>query len=112
MWEYNVMTELRIIYKDSQNKIYNKQFVILKETKHFVNYNGDLDSDESDYEDAVDLYYRQQMKKYDKIINLYSNGEYLKQEFKLKYESRVLELLPHGVFIINISKMKYTKLKW
>jgi hypothetical protein len=111
MWEYYVITELRIIY-ESENKIYTKQFVILKEIKHFVSYNGDLDSDESEYEDAVDLYYKQQMKKYDKIINLYSNGEYLKQEFKLKYEKRVQELLPRDAFIINISKMKYTQMKW
>lgn len=112
MWEYYVITELRIIYKDSENKIYYKQFVILKETKHFVSYNGDLDSDESEYEAAVDLYYRQQMKRYDKIINLYSGGKYLKTEFKNKYEKRVRELLPSNVSIVSISKMKSTQIKW
>lgn len=111
MWEYYVITELRIIYKDIQHKIHNKQFVILKEIKHFVTYNGDLDSDETEYEDAVDSYYKQQMKKYDKIINLYSDGNYIKSEFKRKYESRVLDLLPQDAFLINISKMKYTQLK-
>ena len=66
---------MKILRISAINKIYNKQFVILKETKHFVSYNGDLDSDESDYEDAVDLYYRQQMKKYDKIMSFSLNNE-------------------------------------
>jgi hypothetical protein len=112
MWEYYVITELGIIYKDSQHKIHNKQFVILKETKHFVSYNGDLDSDETEYEAAVDLYYKQQMKKYDKIINLYECGKYIKPEFQRKYESRIKDLIPQDASLINVSKMKYTKLKW
>lgn len=112
MWEYYVITELRIIYKDSENKIQDKQFVILKETKHFVSYNGDLDSDESEYEAAVDLYYKQQMKRYDKIINLYSCGKYLKTEFQRKYERRIKDLIPRDAFVINVFKMKYTQLKW
>jgi hypothetical protein len=112
MWEYYVITELRIIYKDSNSKVYDKTFVILKEIKHFVSYNGDLDSDESEYESAVDLYYKQQMKRYDKIINLYSCGEYIKPEYQRKYQKRVRDLLPPDVYIINISKMKSTEIKW
>jgi hypothetical protein len=92
MWEYYVITELRIIYKDSNSKVYDKTFVILKEIKHFVSYNGDLDND--------------------KIINLYSCGEYIKPEYQRKYQKRVRDLLPPDVYIINISKMKSTEIKW
>jgi hypothetical protein len=111
MWQYYVITELRIIYTDRNNLVEDRRFVIEKETKHFVSYNGDLDSDESGYDEAVDIYYRQQLKRYDKIICLYSYDEYVKKEFKTKYESRVKDLVSEGSRIINIFKTKYTQIK-
>lgn len=111
MWQYYVITELRIIYTDRNNLVQDRRFVIEKETKHFVSYNGDLDSDESGYDEAVDIYYRQQLKRYDKIVCLYAYDEYVKKQFKTKYESRVKDLVGEGSRIINIFKTKYTQIK-
>lgn len=111
MWQYYVITELRIVYIDRNNNVQDRCFVIQKDTKYFVNYNGDLDSDESGYDEAVDVYYRQQLKRYDKIICLYAYDEYVKKEYKIKYESRIKDLIGEESHIINIFKTKYTEIK-
>jgi hypothetical protein len=107
MWEYYVITELRIIFQDKNNKIQDKNFCIHKETKHFIGYDGDFDSDESGYEDARDLFYKKQLKKYDKIIILYNNGHFIKADYEKKYKDKdlpelTLKILPKNETTIRI----------
>lgn len=112
MWEYNVITELRIMYKDKNGITRDRSFIILKETKHFVGYNGDVDSDESGYDDSVSLFYKQQLKKYDKIINIYSDNKWIKPDFKTKYKKRVDDFIGTESYIFSIFKIKTAQVKW
>jgi hypothetical protein len=112
MWEYYVITELRIIFQDKNNKIQDKNFCIHKETKHFIGYDDDFDSDESGYEDARDLFYKKQLKKYDKIIILYNNGHFIKADYEKKYKDTISNLIGDTCKIISISKMKFAQMKW
>lgn len=111
MWQYYVITELRIIYKDKTNTFKDNKFVICKEILNFSNYTGDVDSDETEYEQTIELYYKQQLKKYNKIINIYSDNRYIKPEFEKKYKRRINELIGNGCEIIHVFKTKYTQLK-
>lgn len=111
MWEYYVITELRIIYQDIYKKVHTKNIFIHKETKHFIGYNGDFDSDESGYEDDRDLFYRNQLKRYDKTILLYSDGNFIKEEYNKKYRKWIENIIDNDNEIIVVSKTKFTQLK-
>jgi hypothetical protein len=118
MWQYYVITELRVIFQDDLKNIQDQRFVLQKELKFFVNYNGNLDSDESDYENSVNQYYQDQLKKYDKIIYLYSEGSYIKEKYKSKYHDRIIRLINNNNHLedsnnnlILVTKSKYTEIK-
>jgi hypothetical protein len=118
MWQYYVITELRIIFQDEFKNVHDKRFVLHKELKFFVNYNGSLDSDESGYEDAINEYYQDQLKKYDKVIYLYSEGSFIKDKYKTKYQDRIRRLLHNSqdadenYNLILVTKSKYTEIKF
>lgn len=119
MWQYYVITELRIIFQDEFKNVHDKRFVLHKELKFFVNYNGSLDSDESGYEDAINEYYQDQLKKYDKVIYLYSEGAFIKEKYKTKYQDRIRRLLQNNIQdsddnlkLILVTKSKYTEIKF
>ena len=61
-WNYYVYTILDILYcKDNLNS--TCEYIVGKERKHFNSYDGDIDSDESEYDQAVNEYYEKQLTK-------------------------------------------------
>jgi hypothetical protein len=105
-WDYYVYTILDILYcKDNLNS--TCEYIVGKERKHFNSYDGNIDSDESEYEQAVNEYYEKQLTKFDKKITIINNSQYLKPIFKEKYERDIYRSIPKDSTVLKVVKIKY-----
>lgn len=105
-WDYYIFTILQITY-EKNNVECEYEYVLTKQKKYFTSYNGDIDSDESGYEQDIHDYYDKQLKKYDKTIVLFDNSQFVKQSFQKKYEDDIIRCLPHDAVVIKVIKTKY-----
>lgn len=106
-WVYYVYTILQILYETEDCKRGQIEHILSKKCKYFTEYNGDVDSDETDYNNSVNEYYKEQLRKYDKHIILMESNDYVRPRFMDKYNERVLRVIPKGGKVIRVIKQKY-----
>ena len=108
-WNYYIYTILNILYcKDNIND--ECEYIVSKERKYFNSYDGDVDSDESGYEQAVNEYYEKQLVRFDKQITIIDDSQYLKPFFKEKYEKDIYRCIPKDSTVLKVVKIKYASI--
>jgi hypothetical protein len=110
-WSYYIYTTLNILYcKDNVKD--ECEYIVSKERKYFNSYDGNIDSDESEYENAVNEYYEKQLCKFDKKIIIIDDSQYLKSYFKDKYERDIYRSIPKDSIVLKVVKIKYATIIW
>lgn len=78
---------------------------------YFIEYNGHVDSDDTDYDDAVLKHYDKQLEVNFKPIILYKNGEFTKDNYREKYYYLLIEnnICFNDSMIITKEKCKFLR---
>lgn len=102
--DYYEKTFLRIQLKDTMQE--NIIIELYCERGYFKEWSGQVDSDDSDYDDTIREYYHSQLEVDFSPIIIFMNGKYMKESYKQKYDKKLSEMVEDFNKIYKITKEK------
>jgi hypothetical protein len=109
---YYIQSELVIGYQDKDGKtctIYTNRTIEKRHIFYWQDQDSDDDLDTANKKFTVELEREMQRNTYNKI--LYSNGEWVKEPYKAKYEPYLMKTYPEIVKILKVFKKKFSSEK-
>lgn len=96
---------LQVVYEQNSEKHFTE--ISLEKLKGYFNeYLGSVDSDDPDFDFAVQEFYKRQLNVCSPNVTVFDNGQFINSTLEYKYKEILSNNLPKNIKLIKVTKEK------